>query len=132
VFVAGMQTRAVLAAVVTLGAVLAAPVAAGERTEVARAVAAKLHAAKHGIRPQTHATDFATDHIGCITLTRGEMRGLGYGGHAFACEESSAAEVLGALLDRAGRVRCEISGFYVGDGCYDLAICDVLETLCLE
>jgi hypothetical protein len=82
--------------------------------------------------PQTHATDFAGDAIGCITLTRREMRSYGYPGHAFVCEEASAGEVLGAVLDRNGRRRCRITGGYTGDDCYDLAICEVSETLCVR
>lgn len=82
--------------------------------------------------PHTHSTDFAGDGIGCITLTRSEMRSFGYPGHAFACEEAVAGEVLGAVLDRQGRRRCFIEGEYAGDDCYDLSICDVAETLCLH
>src|SRR5262245_32372182 len=117
--------------------------AAAERTEgLHRLVASRLPARRAqragrsvGPRagvPQTHATDFAGDGIGCITLTRREMRSFGYPGHAFACEEAAAGEVLGAVLDRNGRRRCLISGGYAGDDCYDLTICRVAETLCVR
>ena len=82
--------------------------------------------------PQIHATDFAGENIGCITLSRREMRRFGYPGHAFVCEEASAGEVLGAVLDRLGRRRCLIVGDYTGDDCYSLTICSVQETLCVR
>ena len=82
--------------------------------------------------PQTHATDFAGTNIGCITLSRREMRRFGYPGHAFVCEEESQGEVLGAVLDRQGFRRCLIEGDYTGDDCYTLTICDVPETLCVR
>jgi hypothetical protein len=82
--------------------------------------------------PQIHATDFAGEAIGCITLPRWEMRSFGYPGHAFACEEAAGGEVLGAVLDRLGRRRCLIEGAYAGDDCYELRICDVPETLCVR
>jgi len=106
--------------------------AAADAGGLGRAIATKLHAARQGIHPNTHATDFASDHIGCITLTRGEMRRLGYPGHAFACEEATAAEVLGGVLNRRGVVICHISGAYVGDGCYDLDVCETRDTLCVQ
>jgi hypothetical protein len=82
--------------------------------------------------PLTHATDFAGDNIGCITLSRREMRRFGYPGHAFVCEEAAQGEVLGAVLDRWGARRCLISGDYTGNDCYTLTICDVPETLCVR
>ena len=82
--------------------------------------------------PQIHATDFAGENIGCITLSRREMRRFGYPGHAFVCEEASKGEVLGAVLDRQGRRRCLIEGDYTGDDCYTLTICKVQETLCVR
>lgn len=82
--------------------------------------------------PQTHATDFAGTNIGCITLSRREMRRFGYPGHAFVCEEASEGEVLGAVLDRQGYRRCRIEGSYSGDDCYALTICNVSETLCVR
>ena len=83
-------------------------------------------------RPETHATDFGTEALGCITLPRWELNDFGYAGHAFLCEEGATSEVLGAVLNRAGVVRCYISGVYIGDGCYDFDICDVPETACVE
>jgi len=117
--------------------------AAAERTEGLHRLVATRLAARRAERsaqpadpgtgvPQTHATDFAGDAIGCITLTRREMRSYGYPGHAFVCEEAAAGEVLGAVLDRNGRRRCLITGGYAGDDCYDLAICGVSETLCVR
>jgi hypothetical protein len=82
--------------------------------------------------PQTHSTDFAGENIGCITLSRREMRRFGYPGHAFVCEEAAQGEVLGAVLDRQGFRRCLIEGDYAGDDCYSLTICDVAETLCVR
>jgi hypothetical protein len=119
----------VLSCVVALA--LALPAAAGTRKPgFARAIAEKL-LAKKTPKPQIHTTDFAGQNIGCITLSRREVRSFGYPGHAFVCEEASAGEVLGALLTRAGVPICEIFGFYAGDGCYDLTICDNAETLCV-
>jgi hypothetical protein len=102
-----------------------------------RALAGKLGAetraadALAGV-PQTHATDFAGDAIGCVTLSRREMRSFGYFGIAFACEEAASGEVLGAVLDRRGLRRCLIEGDYVGDDCYRMRICNVPETLCVR
>lgn len=99
---------------------------------LARALAEKLHAAKPGApQARTHSTDFAGENIGCITMPRREMRSFGYPGHAFVCEEAGG-EVLGAVLDRFGYVRCHIAGEYVGDDCYEIDLCDNAETLCVR
>lgn len=122
----------VLAALVLVAAPLPAD-AAKRKPGLGRLIAQKLFARKKAtIAPRTHTTDFAGEQIGCITLTRGEMRSFGYPGHAFVCEEAATAEVLGAALNRVGVPICYISGFYVGDGCYDLDICEVPETFCVE
>ena len=100
---------------------------------------AKLHA-RHAVRSDAPTpaniddTDFAGSNLGCITLRRSEMRGLGYPGHAFLCEEaaSGTGEVLGAVLDRRGRVICHITGNAAGDACYALTICDYSDTLCVR
>jgi hypothetical protein len=96
-----------------------------------RALATKLVARKQ-LAPKTHTTDFGSDALGCITLTSWELRDFGYRGHAFLCEEGTTSEVLGAVLNRSGSVRCYISGEYIGDGCYDFDICEVPETACVE
>ena len=98
---------------------------------LAAAIGARLQA-RRPLRPQTHTTDFAGEELGCITLTTHDMRHLGYRGHAFACEAASTGEVVGAVLSRAGVVRCYIVGGYIGEGCYDIDICDVPETICFE
>lgn len=98
-------------------------------------LAAKLHARHAQPRPQSlDNTDFSGTNLGCITLRRGEMRGLGYPGHAFLCEEdlSGNGEVLGAVLNRSGRAICYITGNDAGDACYDLTICDTADTLCVR
>lgn len=97
---------------------------------LARALAAKLVAAR-SLRPRTHATDFGTEAIGCITLARWELRRFGYAGHAFLCEEGATSTVLGAVQNRAGVVRCYITGVYAGDACYDLNICGIPESACV-
>ncbi len=81
---------------------------------------------------QIHATDFQGTNIGCIIMPRRELRQYGYPGHAMLCEEASAGEVLGAVLNRGGYQLCDISGFYVGDFCYDIDICGNAETLCTQ
>ena len=83
------------------------------------------------IRPAIHDTEFQGTMIGCVTLSRSEMRAFGYPGHALFCEESTTGEVLGAVLSRRGRELCEIRGFYNNDAaCYDLTICDEANRLC--
>jgi hypothetical protein len=101
--------------------------------EAARAIAKKLIAGKT-LEPktQTHTTDFQGDSLGCITLTARELHHFGYRGHAFFCEDAFTGEVLGAVLNRSGVVRCAISGDYVGDGCYDFTICGVADSVCVE
>src|SRR5262245_41710893 len=137
-----MKTPATLLGASALAIGLGTAAAGEPSAELRRLVARKLVAgratrvappadASTGV-PQTHVTDFAGQGIGCITLTRREMRSFGYSGHAFACEEAAAGEVLGAVLDRDGRTRCRIAGRYAGDDCYDLTICRVAETLCVR
>ena len=120
----------VLLAAIATGAAARTPQEAahalGER------LVAKLVARAQAPRPQTHATDFAGQTLGCITLQRFEMRDLGYPGHSFLCEDDASGEVLGAVLSRSGRVVCQVSGNYAGDACYSLTICDVGDTLCVR
>ena len=123
----------VSAAVVAALLLAAAPlhVTAGTRKPgLGKLIAGKLLAQKAVPRPAIHTTDFAGDRIGCITLSRDEMRRFGYPGHAFVCEEAQTGEVLGAALTRNGFRICEIAGRYAGDGCYDLDICGVADGLC--
>jgi hypothetical protein len=87
---------------------------------------------KPGLHPETHATDFGDDALGCITFPQWELKQFGYRGHAFACEEGATHEVLGAVLNRAGAVRCYITGDYIGDGCFALEICGDPQDVCLE
>lgn len=112
----------------------AGPVRAGHEDPagLARAIARKLNARKATITPKTHTTDFGSDLLGCITLARWELADFGYRGHAFFCEESVDGEILGAVLNRSGVVRCDIVGYHIGDGCYDFDICDYEETACVE
>jgi hypothetical protein len=88
--------------------------------------------AKKLLRPETHATDFAGDDLGCITLTAWELRNFGYRGHAFLCEAAVSGEVLGAVLNRAGELRCYITGRYAGDFCYEFDICGVPDAACVQ
>lgn len=101
------------------------------RSELAPVLAERL-LAKKAIAPRTHTTDFATDQLGCITLTARELRGFGFRGHAFLCEDAGTGEVLGAVLSRSGLVRCHISGQYGGDGCYDFQMCGEPEAACVQ
>jgi hypothetical protein len=118
-------------AVLAFALTMATAEAATPKPGVGKVLATKLMT-KKAFRPQTHGTDFGTDALGCITLARWELRAFGYPGHAFLCEEGATSEVLGAVLSRAGVVRCYISGVYIGDGCYDFDICGVPETACVE
>src|SRR5688572_28043571 len=102
-------------AVLVFALTLATATAATPKAGFGKALATKLMA-KKAFRPETHATDFGTEAIGCITLARWELRDFGYAGHAFLCEEGTTNEVLGAVLNRAGVLRCYISGVYIGDG----------------
>jgi hypothetical protein len=110
---------------------LAGRVGGAETGGLARGMAERLMARK-SLRPETHATDFAGDTLGCITLTAAELRRFGYPGHAFFCENAATGEVLGAVLGRYGRVYCSISGDYAGDGCYDFTLCDVPDSACVR
>lgn len=126
-----MRIARPLAVVVFALTVASADAAGPKNTGLGRALATKIMA-KKTFQANTHATDFGTEAIGCITLTRSELRDFGYRGHAFLCEEGATSEVLGAVLNRVGFVRCQIRGFYIGDGCYDFDICGVPETACVE
>jgi hypothetical protein len=135
-----MRTRLTAGLVAALALATATAAPAAPRPGLHRLVAERL-AAERGRgpaapptagAPQTHSTDFAGTNIGCITLSRREMRRFGYPGHAFVCEEAAEGEVLGAVLDRQGFRRCLIEGAYAGDDCYTLTICRVAETLCVR
>jgi hypothetical protein len=83
------------------------------------------------IHPAIHDTEFRGTNIGCVTLSRSEMRRFGYPGHALFCEEASTGEVLGAVLNKRGRELCEIRGAYNNTAaCYDLTICEDATQLC--
>jgi hypothetical protein len=122
--------HALAAALFTLGSI-GPPAVAADREAFARTIAERLIARK-ALSAKTHTTDFQGDSLGCITLTTWELRDLGYRGHAFFCEDAFTEEVLGAVLNRSGVVRCRISGDYVGDGCYDFTICGVADSVCVE
>lgn len=126
------MTRMTLLALVLLLAGGPALAVSPDRRGAAEAVARALAARKTDRQPRLHTTDFALDHVGCIVMPRAEMRRFGYPGHAFACEEVTAGEVLGAILDRRGRRICDIAGAYAGDDCYELTFCDVPERLCVH
>jgi hypothetical protein len=109
------------------------PAVAADREAFARAVAEKLIAGKAlSAKTRTHTTDFQGDSLGCITLITRELHHLGYRGHAFFCEDAFTEEVLGAVLNQSGVVRCHISGDYVGNRCYDFTICGVADSVCVE
>ena len=98
---------------------------------LATALVTRLRA-QTGLRPETHATDFGDDAIGCLTFPQWELRRFGYPGHAFACEEGATHEVLGAVVNRAGVVRCYIHGAATDDDCFDLTICDDPIRVCTQ
>ena len=128
--------RARIVAAFLLATALAPPARGSDPSGFARAIAQKLRAEKDSasgtLRPETHTTDFRGDSLGCITLTAGELRDFGYRGHAFFCESAGTGEVLGAVLTRSGRIRCFVSGDYVGDGCYAFTICGVPDGACVQ
>jgi hypothetical protein len=129
---ANRRTRT--AATMTLALALLLPGAGADgadRRGLARALAQRL-AAQKALRPETHATDFAGEGLGCITLSAYELRRFGYRGHAFLCEVAASGEVLGAVLTRSGHVRCHIAGVYTGDLCYDFDICGIADAACIE
>jgi hypothetical protein len=128
-----MRPLARLAVVAVVVLPLSAHAADAQRPDaLADALARALVERRAELRPQTHATDFGNDAIGCITVTRRDLRRFGYSGHAFLCEEGASAQVLGAVLDAAGRRRCFISGFYAGELCYDFDICGFHDTACVD
>jgi hypothetical protein len=77
---------------------------------------------------RTRVTQKASEHPVLHVKTRTISNRSGRG-HAFFCEDAFTEEVLGAVLNRSGVVRCRISGDYVGDGCYDFTICGVADSL---
>jgi len=127
-----MLRRLAPALAVALVALAVPARAAEDPAGLARAVAEGLRARAAGGHARANPTDFAGQQIGCILMPRREMRRYGYRGHAFACEEEGTGEVLGAVLDRLGRPRCRIAGAYAGQSCYDITICGVPETLCVQ
>jgi len=128
-----MRATPILAAALLTLVAVSPPAVAADREAFARTIAERLIAAKVlSGKTRTHTTDFQGDSLGCITLTTWELRHLGYRGHAFFCEDAFTEEVLGAVLNRSGVVRCHISGDYVGEGCYDFTICGVAESVCVE
>lgn len=114
----------------TVGA--ASSALAADPRGAARELATALAERRMQLAARLHGTDFALDHVGCIVMPRAELRRWGYPGHAFACEEASAGEVLGAVLDRRGRRLCTIVGRYAGDDCYELTFCGTPERLCVH
>ena len=83
------------------------------------------------IHPEIHDTEIMGTNIGCVTLSRREMRRFGYPGHAVFCEEASAGEVIGVVVNKRGNAICEIRGAYNNDEqCYDLTICNDVTSLC--
>ena len=126
-----MKRALVTLGLLLLGAGAFAPATyAADAEGLAHAAATKLLQEK-SLRPQTHTTDFQGTSLGCITLTQRELHRFGYSGHAFFCENADTAEILGAVLNRRGVVRCRIDGAYVGDGCYDFTICGVADSACV-
>src|SRR5262249_10248046 len=120
------------AAFVTLLMFLAAaPVLAADPDGLGRALAGKL-TARPRIAPETHTTDFGDTAIGCITLTRWELAQFGYPGHAFLGEWGARGVVWGAVLNRAGLLRCHIVGPSTGAGCYDFDICGIPDSACVQ
>lgn len=115
-----------------LGACASGAASAADSHGAGRWLAKALTERKRGLEPRLHTTDFALDHVGCIVMPRWELRRWGYPGHAFACEEATAGEVLGAVLDRRGQRLCTIAGRYVGDDCYELTFCGTPERLCVH
>ena len=85
------------------------------------------------IHPEIHDTEIMGTNIGCVTLSRREMRRFGYPGHAVFCEEASAGEVVGVVVNKRGNAICEIRGAYNNDEqCYDLTICNDTTLLCRD
>jgi hypothetical protein len=125
-----MRTLAIAGLVLAL-LMLPPPAHAAEKGAFAQALARKLFE-RRALHPEIHTTDFQGDSLGCITLTTAELRHFGYRGHAFLCESATTEEVLGAVLNRFGDVRCYISGDYVGDGCYAFTICGVADSACVQ
>jgi hypothetical protein len=114
-----------------LGTMLVGAATAAERDPrgLGQAIAKRL--VERRTQARTHATDFAGTDIGCIIMPRYELRPYGYPGHAMLCEADVSGEVLGAVMNKAGRQLCYITGVYAGDFCYDITICDFAETLCI-
>ena len=125
-----MRTLGIVIALAVAGTTAPAVLAA-DAGGLARLAAERLVARK-ALRTETHTTDFQGDSIGCITLTRRELRRFGYTGHAFFCESGATGEILGAVLDRVGHVRCYISGDYAGDACYTFTICGIPDGACVR
>jgi hypothetical protein len=115
-----MSRRVVVASLIALGAVVHAA-----DWELTRPGSAPI------IRPAIHDTELQGQMIGCVTLSRREMRSFGYPGHAVFCEEATNGEVLGVVVNKKGKELCVIRGFYnLQASCYDLVICDDPTRLC--
>ena len=129
-----MTTPRYLLAGILLGTMLGGSVAAAAERDsrgLAEALAKRLKARREASR--IHTTDFQGTDLGCIVLPRFELRQYGYPGHAFLCEAAVSGEVLGGVLNKKGRMICDIFGAFVDDGanCYDFSICETPETLCI-
>jgi len=81
---------------------------------------------------EARSIDFQGTNLYCVTLSAGDLRRLGYRGHAFFCENSTTGEVLGAVLGSHGGVRCLISGSRTDTACYSFDICGYSDGVCLQ
>jgi hypothetical protein len=131
-----MPTPRAFLGVVLAGCLVAAPAYASDPHGLAVLTTRRLFERRSppgGPTPRSAATtDFAGTDLGCIVLPHREVHPYGYPGHAFVCEAFASGEVLGALLTSKGRRRCQISGRYTGDACYDLDFCGNSERLCVQ
>ena len=125
-----MRTLATVLLAASLGGIAHGTTAADPHA-LARAAAEKLAVAR-AVHPQARSTDFQGTNLYCVTLSAGDLRRLGYRGHAFFCENSTTGEVLGAVLGSRGGVRCLISGSRTDAACYSFDICGYADGVCLQ
>ena len=104
---------------------------AGDTRALARLFLSRL-AAAGGIKPQ--ASGVVSSSLVCVTVTRFEMRQLGWRKSVGAgCANRISGEVLGGVLSPGGFIRCTFTGSYDDvTGCAVISGCGDPVQVCLQ